>query len=72
MISSFGGSKRCDTSEVFFRLWLGRITNRSARIRFRLCGETEDEEIRFKEITLKLHDVLEMKKLLLMEVILCK
>ena len=52
MISSSVGSKRGDTSEEVFRLWLGRTANRSALIRFWLYGETEDEEIGFKEITL--------------------
>ena len=52
MISSSAGSTRCDTSEEVFRLWLGRIANRSARILFWLCGEREDDEIDFKEITL--------------------
>ena len=52
MISFAVGLKRGDTSEEVFRLWLGRTTNRSTWIRFGLCGEIEDEEIGFKEITL--------------------
>ena len=52
MMSSCVYAKRGDASEDVFRLGLGRIAKHSALIRFWLCGEIEDEEIGFKEITL--------------------
>ena len=52
MMSSSVDVKRGDASEDVFRLGLSRTAKRSALIRFWLCGEREDDEIDFKEITL--------------------
>ena len=52
MISSSMEAKRDDVGEDFCRLGFSRIAKRSTLMRFWLCGEIEDEEIGFTEITL--------------------
>ena len=52
MISSSMDVKLGDAGEDVCRLGFSKIAKRSARMRFWLCGEIEDEEIGFKEITL--------------------
>ena len=52
MFSSSVEAKRGDADGDVWRLGFSKIAKRSARMRFWLCGEIEDEEIGFKEITL--------------------
>ena len=52
MMSSSVDAKRGDAGGDVCRLGFSRIAKRSTLMRFWLCGEIEDEEIGFKEITL--------------------
>ena len=52
MMSSSMDVKCGDAGGDVCRLGFSRIAKRSTRMRFLLCGEIEDEEIGFREITL--------------------